>query len=387
MGVGGIGQRFYQNNVSTGKHANGTAARFSPQKQAAEAAVSEGTKKNASVQDIYNDLKSRAANESVEEQCGLKDGADAGADDKKLTVWYKGKTLDEWALTSPKYTDAATGISWYVIDGTQPYMTGEDAEKFRKMCEESGEFPLKKFAQMTGAIQYLCDNTTAYEERAFAMVGANAPDHVKQAWMEAARESGVNGLGMAGNGILTHISKMMAQRLTNQLSGSGETNDLLGSTGQSAVRAVERALYDLDHPRSPESRKSMEVQRQQEKERVFYRSFLEKLGAAESAAKTKETNAFRPESSDEVMQAWDKALAKTGVNPFPMNRISTAFVLHVETGWQGFSSAFLGDSVDSAKWMTTKIINRLMNPLTPAADPAFARQELMFYNKFLEYLG
>ena len=100
----------------------------------------------------------------------------------------------------------------------------------------------------------------------------------------------------------------------------------------------------------------------------------------------KGTNAFRPESSDEVMQAWDKALAETGVNPFPMNRISTALVLHVESGQQGLSSTFLGDSVGSAKYMAEKIIHRLENPLTPAANPDFAGQELIFYKKFLEFL-
>ena len=101
----------------------------------------------------------------------------------------------------------------------------------------------------------------------------------------------------------------------------------------------------------------------------------------------KETNVFRPESSDEVMQAWDKALAETGINPFPMNRISTALVLHVESGRQGLSSTFLGDNVGSAKSMTEKIIHRLENPLTPAANPDFAGQELIFYKKFLEFLG
>ncbi len=108
--------------------------------------------------------------------------------------------------------------------------------------------------------------------------------------------------------------------------------------------------------------------------------------AINKAAAKKETNTFRPESSDEVMQAWDKALAETGVNPFPMNRILTALVLHVESGQQGLSSAFLGDSVGSAKSMAEKIIHRLENPLTPAANPDFAGQELMFYKKFLEFL-
>ena len=109
--------------------------------------------------------------------------------------------------------------------------------------------------------------------------------------------------------------------------------------------------------------------------------------AATKNETSKETNVFRPESSDEVMQAWDKALAETGINPFPMNRISTALVLHVESGRQGLSSTFLGDNVGSAKSMTEKIIHRLENPLTPVANPDFAGQELIFYKKFLEFLG
>ena len=110
--------------------------------------------------------------------------------------------------------------------------------------------------------------------------------------------------------------------------------------------------------------------------------------AIHRAAIKKETHAFRqPESSDEVMQAWDKALAETGVNPFPMNRISTALVLHVESGQQGLSSTFLGDSVGSAKSMAEKIIYRLENPLTLLANSDFAGQELIFYKKFLEFLG
>ena len=117
-------------------------------------------------------------------------------------------------------------------------------------------------------------------------------------------------------------------------------------------------------------------------------NFADAMGKAATKNETpKETNAFRPESSDEVMQAWDKALAETGVNPFPMNRISTALVLHVESGQQGLSSTFLGDSVGSAKSMAEKIIHRLENPLTPVADPDFAGQELIFYKKFLELLG
>ncbi len=165
MSISGIGQNYYKNSVATTNRYNKSkAGQFYQQQQVVDESVPENTRQNTNVQDIYEALKSRVPNENVKEQDGLEDVAemDAGADGRKLTTWYKGKTLDEWALTAPKYTDSATGISWYVIDGKQPYMTGEDAEKFWKMCKETGEFPLKKFAEMTGTIQYLDDNTVAY---------------------------------------------------------------------------------------------------------------------------------------------------------------------------------------------------------------------------------
>ena len=115
MSVSGIGQNYYQNNAATPNRYNkSNVGQFYLRKQTAEASASESTRQNANVQDVYEAFKSRLPNEYVKGQDSLEDvvGKDAGADDKKLTVWYKGKTMDEWALTSPKYTDSATGISW-----------------------------------------------------------------------------------------------------------------------------------------------------------------------------------------------------------------------------------------------------------------------------------
>ncbi len=61
-----------------------------------------------------------------------------------------------------RYTDAKTGISWYVSDGKRLYMIGEDVAKLKELCRETGEPWLKKFAEMTGTIQQLDDNTTAF---------------------------------------------------------------------------------------------------------------------------------------------------------------------------------------------------------------------------------
>ncbi len=154
MSVNGIGQNYYQNNVMTNNYNKSRAGRFYQQKQAAEASVPEGARQNANVQDIYEALK------TTNPLMGQEDSA--VSDDSGLQVWYGDKTLEEWAATDPKYTDSETGFSWYVRDGKHPYMTGEDAAKFKEMCKETGEPWLKKFAEMTGTIQHLDDNTTAF---------------------------------------------------------------------------------------------------------------------------------------------------------------------------------------------------------------------------------
>lgn len=154
MSINGIGQNYYQNNIMTKNYNKSRAGRFYQQEQAVEASVPEGARQNANVQDIYEALK------TTNPLMGQEDSAIS--DDSNLQVWYGDKTLEEWAATDPKYTDSETGFSWYVRDGKHPYMTGEDAAKFKEMCKETGEPWLKKFAEMTGTIQYLDDNTTAF---------------------------------------------------------------------------------------------------------------------------------------------------------------------------------------------------------------------------------
>lgn len=126
--------------------------------------------KYANVQEIYKLLKANASGRAYEQgqdEIAKKDVQNnecemSNDSSEKMLVCYNGVPLKEWALVDSKYTDSETGISWYIRDGKYPYMVGEDAEKFRKLCEESGEFALKKFAEMTGLIQQLDDNTVAY---------------------------------------------------------------------------------------------------------------------------------------------------------------------------------------------------------------------------------
>ena len=145
MSVSRIGQSYYQNNVGAANRYNkSNAGQFYQQKQAAEAFASESTRQNADVQDIFDSLKTTNPLMGQEES--------TVSNDSGLQVWYKGKPLEEWAATDPKYMDKETGFSWYVRDGKHPYMTGKDAAKFKQMCKETGESWLKKFAEMTGTI-------------------------------------------------------------------------------------------------------------------------------------------------------------------------------------------------------------------------------------------
>ena len=121
------------------------------------------------------------------------------------------------------------------------------------------------------------DGAVDYDEKAFEMVGPHAPQKVKDAWMEAAKEVYANGAGIQKNGMMSHISQMMVQRCNKMLRGERDYSDILGSTVGSAIRATKQALYDLDHPLASAYR-SIEAQQARIKEREFYTAFLEKLG-------------------------------------------------------------------------------------------------------------
>ena len=122
-----------------------------------------------------------------------------------------------------------------------------------------------------------------YDERAFDFFAPNAPDEVRKAWLEAAKETGANGMGIGQDGKLTHISSMMTKSAVNHYWNreTGESDllssDLLGSTVASALSAAKQALYDLEHPLELISQRRLEVQQQIAKEREFYKAFIDKL--------------------------------------------------------------------------------------------------------------
>ena len=150
-------------------------------------------------------------------------------------------------------------------------VTGYTAKKAERSAESGVVGFMETMAEKAGQ-----DKTADYDEKAFDMVGPNAPQDVKDAWMEAAKEVNANGLGIRGNGMMSHISQMMVQRLNKILKGETENLDILGSTVDSAIQVTKQALYDLDHPLAPAYR-SIEAEQARIKEREFYTAFLERL--------------------------------------------------------------------------------------------------------------
>lgn len=94
------------------------------------------------------------------------------------------------------------------------------------------------------------------------ILGPSAPDKVKDAWMKAEEETGVNGYGMNGEGMLTQITMLFAMSIENMVNGGGR--DILGNTVDSAKAVVQRALERLEIPQNEKEKK----------EQLFYEAFL-----------------------------------------------------------------------------------------------------------------
>ncbi|MCM1126938.1 MAG: hypothetical protein NC429_10750 [Lachnospiraceae bacterium] len=143
------------------------------------------------------------------------------------------------------------------------------------------------FAEIASRKVAETEKETVQENTAAALdvIGANAPDAVRQAWMEAEKESGAEGhitkcgLWISNDGKHAHITQVMIQTAIRWAKGEmvdGQV-DLLGNSVQSAINAVNKWIYDIDHPLAGQPAKSAEDQKYVAMERAFYVAFLEKL--------------------------------------------------------------------------------------------------------------
>lgn len=80
----------------------------------------------------------------------------------------------------------------------------------RRRQNDIPQFSTERAEQENESINPYMEDTD-FNEKAFDMIGPNAPQDVKDAWMEAAKEVNANGMGIKKNGMLSHISQAYLQ--------------------------------------------------------------------------------------------------------------------------------------------------------------------------------
>ena len=109
----------------------------------------------------------------------------------------------------------------------------------------------------------------------------HAPEEVRQAFSEAEKETGghftVGGFWISNDGKEFHITQLAVECLIRWYHGAKNQSDVFGTSVGSAVSAVEKWIYDIDHPLAGQPAKSAEERKLIAMERAFCESFLEKL--------------------------------------------------------------------------------------------------------------
>ena len=106
----------------------------------------------------------------------------------------------------------------------------------------------------------------------FSRFAPNAPEEVKQAFMEAAEETGYN-----EGERMDYLSQVFIHQVENRQNGVADYTDVFGSSIASALQAAREILYDLENPLMPVSQRGENAAKYIEQEKAFYRAFIERL--------------------------------------------------------------------------------------------------------------
>ncbi len=191
---------------------------------------------------------------------------------------FMGAGSAAYGLSGNTYQDLTKTVNW--MGAVEEMMQMQyDAGNLQGYLDYKKFFDFLTDENPAKAVQKEMD-AADYWEREFDRIGVNAPPSVKKAWLEAAEAAGTDGLETSRNGMLSHISQLMVQRV---LKGgySGNSADILGSSVQSAVNAAKEALYALEHPIGGYQDNSPEVVEARKREKLFYQEFLNRLKGTE----------------------------------------------------------------------------------------------------------
>ena len=116
------------------------------------------------------------------------------------------------------------------------------------------------------------DSIFAAHAEVFDKAAPDAPPIVKNAWMNAAKET-----GYLEGGKMNHISQLLVRQVINRENGVEDYQNVFGNSVASALQAAKEILYDLENPLTPISERGENAREYIEQEKAFYKKFIDNL--------------------------------------------------------------------------------------------------------------
>lgn len=116
------------------------------------------------------------------------------------------------------------------------------------------------------------DSIFAAHAEVFDKAAPDAPLIVKNAWMNAAKET-----GYIEGGKMNHIPQLLVRQVINRENGVGDYQNVFGNSVTSALQAAKEILQDLENPLTPISERGENAREYIEQEKAFYKKFIDNL--------------------------------------------------------------------------------------------------------------
>ena len=116
------------------------------------------------------------------------------------------------------------------------------------------------------------DSIFAAHKEIFEKASANAPESVKDAWVDASKTT-----GYLEGGMMNHISELLKKQVENRENGKEDYQNVFGDSISSALQAAKEILYSIENPLTPISERGENAREYIKQEKEFYKKFIENL--------------------------------------------------------------------------------------------------------------
>lgn len=141
------------------------------------------------------------------------------------------------------------------------------------MDMQYGAGNMKGYMDFKGFYDFLArDEETVKTDINFSRFAPNAPEEVRKAFVEAAKET-----GYSEGERMDYISQVLVHQVENRQNGVANYTDVFGSSLATALQSAREILYDLENPLMPVSQRGENAAKYIKQEKEFYRTFIEKL--------------------------------------------------------------------------------------------------------------